>query len=81
MGHGELLILMGWIPPLAGAALFESVGIKADLAPWSRNTAGRARETNELARALLNFCDPFLIGFFLSIGLSGEISWPRSAPH
>ena len=31
VGHGELLVLMGWILPLGGAVLFESVGVKADL--------------------------------------------------
>jgi len=76
VGHGELLILMGWILPLAGAALFESVGIKADLGALVLGIllAGHAK-TKELARALLGFKDLFLIGFFLTIGLSGGISW------
>jgi predicted Kef-type K+ transport protein len=76
VGHGELLILMGWILPLAGAALFELVGIKADLGALVLGVllAGHVK-TNELAKALLNFKDLFLIGFFLSIGLSGELSW------
>jgi predicted Kef-type K+ transport protein len=76
VGHGELLILMGWILPLAGAALFESVGIKADLGALILGIllAGHAK-TNELAKALYNFKDMFLIGFFLTIGLSGELSW------
>ena len=76
VGHGELLILMGWILPLAGAALFESVGIKADLGALALGVllAGHAK-TNELAKLLLGFKDLFLIGFFLSIGLSGELSW------
>ena len=76
VGHGELLILLGWIMPLAGAAMFESVGIKADLGALVLGIllAGHAK-TNELAKALLSFKDLFLIGFFLTIGLSGEISW------
>ena len=76
VGHGELLILMGWILPLAGAALFEMVGIKADLGALVLGIllAGH-RKTNELAKALLSFKDLFLIGFFLSIGLSGELNW------
>lgn len=76
VGHGELLILMGWILPLAGAALFELVGIKADLGALALGIllAGHAK-TNELAKALLSFKDLFLIGFFLTIGLSGELSW------
>ena len=76
VGHGELLILMGWIMPLAGAALFEVVGIKADLGALVLGIllAGHAK-SNELAKALLSFKDLFLIGFFLSIGLSSELSW------
>jgi len=76
VGHGELLILMGWILPLAGAALFESVGIKADLGALALGIllAGH-RKTNELAKSLLGFKDLFLIGFFLTIGLSGNLSW------
>ena len=76
VGHGELLILMGWILPLAGAALFELVGIKADLGALALGIllAGHAK-SKELAKALFGFKDLFLIGFFLTIGLSGDISW------
>lgn len=75
-GHGELLVLMGWIFPLAGAALFELVGIKADLGALVLGVllAGHTK-TKELAKSLLSFKDLFLIGFFLSIGLSGDLSW------
>lgn len=76
VGHGELLVLLGWTTPLAGAALFELVGIKADLGALVLGVllAGHAK-TNELAKSLMSFKDLFLIGFFLSIGLSGELSW------
>jgi len=76
VGHGELLILLGWLTPLAGAALFELVGIKADLGALALGIllSGHTK-TNELAKSLLSFKDLFLIGFFLSIGLSGELSW------
>ncbi|MDJ0738813.1 MAG: cation:proton antiporter [Gammaproteobacteria bacterium] len=76
VGHGELLVLLGWATPLAGAALFELVGIKADLGALVLGIvlAGHPK-TNELAKSLLSFKDLFLIGFFLSIGLSGELSW------
>ncbi len=79
-GHGELLILMGWMLPLAGAALFETVGIKADLGALILGMllAGHYK-ASELAKSLLNFKDLFLIGFFLSIGLSGELSWTAIA--
>jgi predicted Kef-type K+ transport protein len=76
VGHGELLVLFGWLLPLAGAGLFELVGVKADLGALVLGVllAGHAK-TNELAKSLLSFKDLFLIGFFLSIGLSGELSW------
>jgi predicted Kef-type K+ transport protein len=76
VGHGELLVLFGWMLPLVGAAMFEMVGIKADLGALVLGVllAGHAK-TNELAKSLLNFKDLFLIGFFLSIGLSGELNW------
>jgi len=71
-GHGELMILFGLTLALGGAKVFELVGIKGDLGalvlglllsthPWS----------SELARHLLGFKDLFLVGFFLTIGLSG----------
>lgn len=80
VGHGELLLLFGWILPLAGAALFEAVGIKADLGALVLGIllAGHAK-TSELAKSLLNFKDLFLIGFFVSIGLSGEVTWSALA--
>lgn len=76
VGHGELLILIGWLLPLGGAALFESVGIKADIGALVLGLllAGHPK-TSELAKSLLNFKDLFLIGFFVSIGLSGELTW------
>ncbi len=79
-GHGELLILLGWLIPVAGAALFEQVGVKADLGALALGIllAGHTK-TNELAKSLLSFKDLFLIGFFLSIGLSGELSWDSLA--
>ncbi|MCG6965224.1 MAG: cation:proton antiporter, partial [Chromatiaceae bacterium] len=58
VGHGELLILMGWLIPLVGATLFEVLGIKADLGALALGVllAGHAK-TNELAKALLGFKD------------------------
>lgn len=75
-GHGELLILLGWMMPLAGAALFTSVGMKADLGALILGVllSGHVK-SSELAKSLLSFKDLFLVGFFLTIGLSGELSW------
>jgi len=72
-GHGELLILYGFFLALVvGAACFELVGLKADLGALIIGilVAGHPK-ASELAKSLLGFKDIFLVGFFLSIGLSG----------
>lgn len=70
-GHGELMILYGLMMALGGATLFELLGMKGDLgallvgallAPHPKST--------ELSGAMLSFKDLFLVGFFLSIGMS-----------
>ncbi len=70
--HGELLILLGFLLALGGAALFEAVGIKGDLGALLLGLmlSGHPRAT-ELGKTLLGFKELFLIGFFLSIGLTG----------
>ncbi len=71
-GHGELLILLGVLIPIAGASLFELVGLKADLgALVSGMLLAENERSKELANTMLNFKDLFLVGFFLTIGLSG----------
>jgi predicted Kef-type K+ transport protein len=71
-GHDELLILFGFVLALGGAALFEAVGIKGDLGALLLGLmlSGHPK-TDELAKTLLGFKELFLIGFFLSIGLTG----------
>jgi glutathione-regulated potassium-efflux system ancillary protein KefC len=73
-GHGEMLVLTGWLIPLGGASLFEMMGIKADLGALLLGVllAGTAK-SDELSKALYSFKDLFLIGFFLSIGLTGAL--------
>ena len=70
-GHGELLVLLACILPLAGAQLFETVGLKPDLGALilGMMLAGGPK-TDELAKAMLGFKDLFLVGFFLTIGLA-----------
>ncbi len=74
-GHGELMVLFGLSLALGGAKVFELVGIKGDLGAL---ILGLLLATNprssELARHLLGFKELFLVGFFLSIGLSGPLS-------
>ncbi len=71
-GHGELLILLGVLIPFAGAFLFKLVGLKPDLGALVLGIllAGHPK-AKELSNAMLSFKDLFLVGFFLTIGLSG----------
>jgi predicted Kef-type K+ transport protein len=71
-GHDELLILLGFVLALGGFTLFEAVGIKGDLGALLLGLllSGHPK-TDELAKTLLGFKELFLIGFFLSIGLTG----------
>ncbi len=71
--HGELLLLFGLFAALvAGAGGFELVGLKADLGALVLGVllAGHAK-SSELSKTLLGLKDLLLVGFFLTIGLSG----------
>jgi glutathione-regulated potassium-efflux system ancillary protein KefC len=72
-GHGELMILLGlFLALVAGAAGFEWVGLKADLGALVLGVmVAHHPKASELAKHLMGFKDLFLVGFFLSIGLSG----------
>jgi len=75
-GHGELMILFGFFAAVvAGGALFEFAGIKADLGAlvMGMMLAGHAK-SEEMSKDLLKFKDIFLIGFFLTVGMSGKIT-------
>ena len=75
-GHGEMLILFGFMLALWGAELFSIVGIKADLgALVAGMIVANHPKSNELAKTLMYFKEFFLIAFFLSIGLSGNPEW------
>ena len=75
VGHGELLVLYGLLLALGGAELFELIGLKGDLGALVLGVliASHAR-ADELAKSMLGLKDLFLLGFFLSIGLSAELS-------
>jgi predicted Kef-type K+ transport protein len=70
-GHGELLVLLACILPIAGASVFEYVGLKPDLGALMLGMlfAGH-HKTDELAKAMFGFKDLFLVGFFLTIGMA-----------
>ena len=71
VGHGELLILFGIMVALIGADIFELVGIKADVGAlvFGMLLANHSK-SNELAKTLLGFKELFLVGFFLSVGMT-----------
>ena len=75
VGHGELLVLYGFLLALGGAEAFELAGLKGDLGALVLGVliAGHDK-ADELAKTMLGFKDLFLIGFFLSIGVSGPLT-------
>jgi predicted Kef-type K+ transport protein len=76
VGHGELLILFGITLALVGADIFELVSIKGDVGAlvFGMLLANHPK-SSELAKALLGFKELFLVGFFLSVGMTAVPSW------
>ena len=76
VGHGELLILFGIALALVGADVFELVGIKEDVGAlvFGMLLANHPK-ANELAKALLGLKELFLVGFFLSVGMTALPGW------
>lgn len=73
-GHGEMLVLYAvFLALVAGAGLFDAVGIKADLGALILGMllAGHSR-SSEMAKSLFNIKELFLVCFFLNIGLSEQ---------
>lgn len=73
VGHGELLVLFGAVVAIAiGGAGFELVGLSPELGALLLGTLlANHKHAQELSNALWGLKELFLIGFFLSIGLSG----------
>ena len=75
VGHGELLVLYGFLLALGGAEVFELVGLKGDLGALVLGVLIATHpKAEEMAKTMLGFKDLFLLGFFLSIGLSGQLT-------
>ena len=72
-GHGELLMLFGILMAALGYSSFELVGLKGGLGAlvFGMLIAVHSK-ASELAETLIRFKDLFLVGFFLSIGISGS---------
>ncbi len=79
-GHGEMLVLAGLAAALGGAALFDVVGVKADLGALAAGVLCSGHEkSQELSKSLLGLKDVFLVGFFLTVGLTGLPTWEMCA--
>jgi predicted Kef-type K+ transport protein len=76
-GHGELMILFGlFLALVIGAGGCELVGLKRDLGALIIGImVSNHPKAGELATHLMGFKDLFLVGFFLSIGLSAQPTW------
>jgi len=73
VGHGELLVLYGFLLAMGGAELFELVELKGDLGALVLGLLiANHPKADEMAKTMLGFKDLFLLGFFLSVGLSGQ---------
>lgn len=72
VGYGEMQVLFGVVMALVvGYALFEAVGIKGDLGALVVGMLLAPHPAAEaLSKALFNIKELFLVGFFLSIGLT-----------
>jgi len=70
-GHGEMLPLTGFIFAFGAYHLFSLFDVKGDLGALIAGILLASHpKANELSKALLGFKDLFLIGFFLTIGLT-----------
>lgn len=79
-GHKELLAIFGFTMALGGAALFEIVGMKGDLGALIVGALlANHEKAKHLSNILLSFKDVFLVGFFLTIGLTGLPTWETAA--
>ena len=81
LGHGEMQSLFGIVMALVpGYALFTAVGLKGDLGALIMGVllASHAA-SSELARSLFHIKELLLVGFFVSIGLTGLPDLPTIA--
>ncbi|MDP2014425.1 MAG: cation:proton antiporter, partial [Actinomycetota bacterium] len=70
-GHGELLLLFGVAAALSGSALFDAVGIKGAVGALAAGLLlSNTEKADELSKNMLGLKDVFLVGFFLSVGMT-----------
>ncbi|WP_136796423.1 cation:proton antiporter family protein [Desulfosediminicola ganghwensis] len=77
VGHGELQLALGmFLTFVVGAALFDLVGLKADLGALIMGVlVAPHKRAKELANSLLSVKELMLIAFFIDIGLAGLPGW------
>jgi len=77
VGHGELQLALGmFLTFAAGAALFDLVGLKADLGALIMGVlVAPHKRAKELANSLYSIKELMLICFFIDIGLAGLPGW------
>jgi predicted Kef-type K+ transport protein len=76
VGHGELLVLFGVALAVGGGYVFETLGVSPELGALALGMAlAEHRRAQELSTALWGLKEFFLVGFFLTIGVSGEPTW------
>ena len=75
-GHGEMLVLFGFLIALGSAELFALLGLKPDLgALVAGMVLANNTKSDELSKDLLNFKEFFLVAFFLRIGMMDRLEW------
>lgn len=76
--HAELIILFGLTVSFGGAFLFDQVNVKGDLGALILGVLlSKHERAAELNRWLMSFKNFFLLGFFLSIGMTGLPTWDQ----
>ena len=74
-GHGELLALFGLALALGSAEIFELTGIKGDVGALVVGVLiAHHPKSSELSKTMLSFKNLFLVGFFLSVGMAGNLT-------
>jgi glutathione-regulated potassium-efflux system ancillary protein KefC len=75
-GNGELLILYGLGLAFGSYALFDIVGVKGDLGALIVGAMlASHKSAGNMSKKLMSLKDLLLVGFFLSIGTTGNITW------
>lgn len=71
-GHEDLQLLFGLLLAMGGAALFDVLGLSAELGALVAGALmSGTKESDELSEKMWGLKEAFLVGFFLEVGLYG----------